>query len=84
MDSTALSPAHHEVGLCCPYGGACWSLPACGSPVGINAWLVLRVVAGGAFCGGCCLCGKFRVPIEALARFIPEELPWYAWWCSRF
>ena len=42
------------------------------------------VVAGGAFCGGCGLCGKFRVPIGALARFIPEESPWYAWWCPRF
>ena len=75
MDSTALSPAHHGVGLCCPYGGACWWLPACGRPVGVDAWLVLRVGAGGVFCCGYGLCGKFHVPIGALARFIPEELP---------
>ena len=83
MDSTTLSPAHHGVGLCCPYGGACWWLLACGKPVGVGACLVVRVGAGEAFCGGYDLCGKFRVPIGAVARVIPEELPWYAWWCPR-
>ena len=84
MDSTALSPAHHGVELCFPYGGACWWLLAFGRPLGVGTCLIVRVSPGGAYCGVFDLCGKLRVAAGGLARVIPEELPWYVELCPRF
>ena len=68
MDSTALSPAHHGVGLCCPYGGTCWWLLAFARPIGVGACLIVRGGAGEAYCGVFDLRGKLCVPTGALAR----------------
>ena len=75
MDPRALSSAHHGVGLCCPYGGTCWWLLVFGRPVGVGACLIVRVGAGGAYCGNFDFCWKLRVPTGPLARVISEELP---------